>query len=654
MEQGKWIYWFLSAVLLVLLLRACFVDSEQPIPASGYAVTFTHSQPPLTDYDRSILYSTSAMNIITAENRHTFPLSYRPLFHTTDIIPSGAFAGQPYGAIIGSDNQPVYDPRSPLPRQFIADTPDGNTLVRGSETVPGSDSALLKLTTHFEFVSRDGAGIKQYQMHPVFYGLSTLRQNLHDGELELAAFTKLPMHELNGVWTPCAASLSPWQTHLGSEEYEPDALHWAIGDKGRAPGWESVPKLKNFVLAYELAMQAPYHYGFVPEVNSQDSKQVEMAKHYSLGRFSHESIVVMPDNKTAYMGDDAKHGALFMTIADRAGDLSANTLYAGKWQQKSGEGEPGGEADLQWISLGHASDGEIEAVINQGISFSDLFEIGSEEGDGFTPVQDRNGKVEYLRLKPGMEQAAAFLESRRYAAYLGATVEFSHTEGLAFDEQGRTMFAAISKNSYQMQDEEGDIRLAYNESGGIYTISLADSGQDRQGENIPSRWVADSIRVVPELMGHDLRQESGELAPDEHGNLADVNRIANPDNLSFSPALRTLFIAEDSDLHLNNFVWAWQVDSGKLSRIMSLPMGAEATGLQVIDDMNGYMYILCNYQHPGAASKSVTPERLQPVKDANPAFAAGIELKAAVGLIAIDGMPRNAMPWMQTQVLPGK
>ena len=25
------------------------------------------------------------------------------------------------------------------------------------------------------------------------------------------------------MWTPCAGSVTPWQTHLGSEEYPPDA-----------------------------------------------------------------------------------------------------------------------------------------------------------------------------------------------------------------------------------------------------------------------------------------------------------------------------------------------------------------------------------------------------------------------------------------------
>lgn len=28
-----------------------------------------------------------------------------------------------------------------------------------------------------------------------------------------------------GLWTPCAGSVTPWNTHIGSEEYEPDGEH---------------------------------------------------------------------------------------------------------------------------------------------------------------------------------------------------------------------------------------------------------------------------------------------------------------------------------------------------------------------------------------------------------------------------------------------
>ncbi len=39
------------------------------------------------------------------------------------------------------------------------------------------------------------------------------------------------------------------------------------------------------------------------------------------------------------------------------------------------------------------------------------------------------------------------------------------------------------------------------------------------------------------------------------GNTAAVDKIANPDNLKFSEAMRTLFIGDDSGTHINNFLW---------------------------------------------------------------------------------------------------
>jgi secreted PhoX family phosphatase len=78
-----------------------------------------------------------------------------------------------------------------------------------------------------------------------------------------------------------------------------------------------------------------------------------------------------------------------------------------------------------------------------------------------------------------------------------------------------------------------------------------------------------------------------------------VDRIANPDNVKFSEAMRTLFIGEDSGQHLNNYVWAYNVDTKSLSRILSVPAGAECTGLQAVDNLNGFAYVMSGFQHPG-------------------------------------------------------
>jgi hypothetical protein len=49
-----------------------------------------------------------------------------------------------------------------------------------------------------------------------------------------------------------------------------------------------------------------------------------------------------------------------------------------------------------------------------------------------------------------------------------------------------------------------------------------------------------------------------------------------------------------------------------------LPAGAESTGLQAIEDLNGFAYLMSNYQHPGDFSSNIDPalkERLKPLID---------------------------------------
>jgi hypothetical protein len=98
--------------------------------------------------------------------------------------------------------------------------------------------------------------------------------------------------------------------------------------------------------------------------------------------------------------------------------------------------------------------------------------------------------------------------------------------------------------------------------------------------------------VEPALLGEDT-------SADALGNTANPEKIANTDNIFFSEKMRTLFIGEDSGMHVNNFVWAYNVDTKQLTRILSAVAGAENTGLQVLDDLNGHAYIMSNSQHHG-------------------------------------------------------
>lgn len=46
------------------------------------------------------------------------------------------------------------------------------------------------------------------------------------------------------------------------------------------------------------------------------------------------------------MGDAGAFTGMFMFVADRQDDLTAGTLYAAKWMQRSVVGTDGGEAKL--------------------------------------------------------------------------------------------------------------------------------------------------------------------------------------------------------------------------------------------------------------------------------------------------------------------
>lgn len=74
---------------------------------------------------------------------------------------------------------------------------------------------------------------------------------------------------------------------------------------------------------------------------------------------------------------------------------------------------------------------------------------------------------ECLRLKPGMEFAAAFLETRRYAGYLGASTEWSKWEGMTFDPLRQQLYVSISvvRNGAENSSTRGVADPRYDQCG---------------------------------------------------------------------------------------------------------------------------------------------------------------------------------------------
>jgi secreted PhoX family phosphatase len=590
-----------AAFLMTSTVPAFAASSALPIVTN---IEYIGMDAPATAEDMARSYSSASVKVTYKDGTtKTTPLSYKTLFKTTDKF-NGIAAGSPIdvnGKVI-MDNSVA---GQPVP--YISDAPDSNGLMKiAGQSATSKGGNPLSLVTHYEYITLDNANKSAYGIVPASESLSTLDQDKTTGELAVTDMKKIDFSAVDGLWIPCNGSVTPWNTFLSSEEYEANAIDY---EKDATKTYVA-SFAKNYFQS-DTKKGNPYLYGYLPEITVNADSSTSVVKHYSMGRFSHELGKVAPDHKTVFFGDDGKNTMLFMYVADKAQDLSAGTLYAAKWVQKTDTN--GGSADLQWISLGHATDKEIKSYIDQGLKFSDMFETADKATEGFTAINSYPvSKMEFIKVKKGMEKAAAFLESRRYGALIGATSEFSKMEGVTLNAKDKKAYVAISYlKDGMLKDTKSefphdDIQLAKIEAGVTYEVSLLGGQKDSNGSPILSDYAAANMSGL--VVGEDLAKA------DEFGNLAVVDKVANPDNLSYSEATRTLFIGEDSGTHTNNYVWAYNIDTKKLSRILSVAAGAEATGLAAIDNMNGFSYIMSNLQHPGDAM--LLPEPLKDQVDA--------------------------------------
>ena len=592
---------------LITTISTCLLAGIMPLTAAAAqtkaisAVEFTATPAPSNDADMLRTHSSSKALVRYADGTSSeFPLSYNVLFKNTDkVVGNTNEAGRLYDV----DGKALVDPNGDA---VIAETPDANSLLN----VDGK----LFLVTHYEYDWLLANGQEPEKLGgwharmPMSMTLTSISQDAGSGALSAVSQKPIDFSSVGGLWIPCFGSQTPWNTHLGSEEDYDLYFTKASGDKLAKT---TSGGLKSMTDVYFTGKKQanPYQYGYLTEVAVSSTGSTKVTKHYNLGRATWEMGKIMPDGKTVYFGDDGDHVALFMFVADKANDLSSGSLYAARWQQKNADN--GGSASLTWVKLGQASNQQVKQFIDKGLTFEDIFDYTTPqqqadwEKSGFVRIRAGHSGDEYLRLKKGQELAAAFLESRRYAALLGATTEFNKMEGVAVDGKGKKVYVAMSYVEKGMAKEEGapadHIQIPKVKAGATFAIDVNGGQKDQNGQAISSDWVGVAMSVPEGLLGKDI-------AVDALGNIADVEKVANPDNVFFSEKMRTLFIGEDSGTHVNNFVWAYQADSGKLVRILSVASGAESTGLQVVDNLNGHAYVMSNLQHAGEWLKSMPEE----------------------------------------------
>jgi len=364
---------------------------------------------------------------------------------------------------------------------------------------------------------------------------------------------------------------------------------------------------------YNSDQFSPYNYGYIVEVSLDKEGESSVAKHYVTGKYTPELALVMPDHKTFYMSDDGDGKGLYKFVSDmRIDAFNQNwqgSLYIAKVKQL--DDKEAGSFEISWIKLAEGSDKQIKNLIAKKIKISDIFELTKIENEvceaGFKNIYE--DKQSYcLRLKKAKESevfkddkelkmAAGFLESRKYGAYLGGTTEFNKEEGLTYDAKNNVLYLAMSSIKGAMLKKEkdrytDDVHLDKNICGAVYSLAL-----DKNFSASKMR----SLIVGKPLSASDKHSEMYTCSPES---------ISNPDNIAYIGD-DTLLIGEDTSLHLTNMLWAYNTRLKSITRIATMPIGTEITGL-VRSKIDKNSFILLNLQHPfGDVPENVKGQKLK-------------------------------------------
>lgn len=253
---------------------------------------------------------------------------------------------------------------------------------------------------------------------------------------------------VGGTLHNCLGATTPWGTILSSEEIEP------MSNYERDPDDESRKLISD---SSDFAGRSRWmNYGWMVEVDPM--KRKVLGKRYAMGRFMHEGNVVMSDEKTVYMCDDAGPGAFFKFVADTAQHLGSGRLYA--WQMKADSN------GRHWIPLPQSRDSLLHArrfAFQRGASIFNRMEdmellpdgslLISESGKdscdmsnavnlggkvmpylekyhvGNQVYDDRHGRI--LRYDPKTETMSVFLEGGQ--ADEDRSIVLSNPDNLAVD-----------------------------------------------------------------------------------------------------------------------------------------------------------------------------------------------------------------------------
>ena len=246
------------------------------------------------------------------------------------------------------------------------------------------------------------------------------------GSLQTKRLKPVDFSTQDGCWVPCAGSVTPWQTHIGSEEYPPDAkAFFAETGETTNSGHRDFQRWYDYYnkdsLTYTQMTNNGYHpyaYGYPWETVVREDFTETTTKLYAHGRQSYEMSYVMPDEKTVYSTDDGTNCIFSKFVATTAKDIKNGKNFCMKMTQTSAVGSEAKDftADVTWIEMPTPTHDEAKAA-RKSTTFADLFDSEACNADGTCPTTGFKsiniGSCECLKLKSGKDKLATVFEKRR-------------------------------------------------------------------------------------------------------------------------------------------------------------------------------------------------------------------------------------------------
>lgn len=221
--------------------------------ASARILSFAPVTAPVTDVDKRHVIAAPEAYL----DGHLVSLGY-----TTEIRSGMTVAGQVFGRIVDKNGDPIKQADN---SDFISPSNDFSSLL--------AVGTSIYEVTHFE-------------TQPGAMYISQVSQNTA-GALTITSTKPIDFASVHGLWIPCAGSVTPWNTHLGSEEYPQDARQTEHATTvAQVTGGSNTNFLRYFgvdpttaTVADAKAVFDPYYYGYPVEVSVGTGGTTSVKKH---------------------------------------------------------------------------------------------------------------------------------------------------------------------------------------------------------------------------------------------------------------------------------------------------------------------------------------------------------------------------------------